>query len=307
LSAIAASVPINVGTAVMVPYFHHPLDVIATLTTLAELTEGREVSIGLARGDLGQSKQHIQVVQPVAMVEQFAGFIRAATRGETVHYDDFAVLAEYFNLRPHGSYTSAFASQGNFAFFGGGNGPKALAATGRSMDGLLSSGTFLPLARIGRLPAMHSAAEQAAARAEPGKRLRKVCELNISVATDRAAAAEFPKRQVAHSVLQWEALGFTAAEYATLHVRRSDVLTLQEHWRAGGNLGDAARLVTDEMLRACYLVGTPDDIIGDLQIFCNLALSLGYEQIIFAKLGPNYRDAIDLLSSEILPNLQWSQ
>jgi Coenzyme F420-dependent N5,N10-methylene tetrahydromethanopterin reductase and related flavin-dependent oxidoreductases len=303
LSAIAASIPINIGTAITVPYFHHPLDVVATLTTLAELGEGRELCVGVARGDLGQADQHVQITQPLAMVEQFTRFARLAVSGTTVKYADFPVLQRYFNLAPHGRFTSMVPGCGRFAFFGGGNGPKALAATGRAMDGLLSSGTFLPLARIGRLRTMHRVAEDAAAGSQPGKKLRKVCELNVSLSLDRCAAIEFPKRQVAHSVLQWEALGFTDAEYAQLGVQRSDVLALQRHWQVGGTLDGAAHLVTDEMLHACYLAGTPEDVARQLRTYCALALELGYEQIIFAKLGPDYRAAIELLSEQILPSL----
>ena len=47
LTAIAARVPIKLGTAIMVPYFHNPLDVADCLATLAELCEGREIGVGM--------------------------------------------------------------------------------------------------------------------------------------------------------------------------------------------------------------------------------------------------------------------
>ena len=49
LTAIAARVPIELGTAIMVPYFHNPLDVADCLGALAELCEGREIGVGIAR------------------------------------------------------------------------------------------------------------------------------------------------------------------------------------------------------------------------------------------------------------------
>lgn len=303
LSAMAASVPIHVGTAIMVPYFHHPVDQAGALITVAELAEDREVCVGMARGDIGQAAQHVRQTKPVSMVEQYARFLRLAVTGNAVPYGDFPVLCEYFNLNPDGRFQSRIAATAPVTFFGGGVGPLALAATGRAMDGLLSSGTFLPLARVGRLSAMHATAQAAAVATDPGKRLRKVCELNVSVSGDRAAAVKFPKRQTSHSVLQWEKLGFTDEEYAKLGVRRSEVHALQEHYRAGGSVEDAAALVTDDMLRACYLAGTPEDVAEDLRTYSALAVELGYEQIIFAKLGPNYREAIDLLTKELMPNL----
>jgi alkanesulfonate monooxygenase SsuD/methylene tetrahydromethanopterin reductase-like flavin-dependent oxidoreductase (luciferase family) len=66
LTAIASQVPIRLGTAIMVPYFHNPLDVADSLGALSELCEGREISVGIARGDLGQSPQHVQPLRPIA-------------------------------------------------------------------------------------------------------------------------------------------------------------------------------------------------------------------------------------------------
>ena len=72
------------------------------------------------------------------------------------------------------------------------------------MDGLISSGTYIPMLKAGRVAGMLAIADQAAKESEPNKYLRKVCELNFSIARDREKAIEFPKRQVAHSILQWK-------------------------------------------------------------------------------------------------------
>ena len=80
LTAIAARVPIQLGTAIMVPYFHNPLDVADCLAALAELCEGREIGVGIARGDLGQSPQHVQSLKPLAMVSQTAVSAQRAWR-----------------------------------------------------------------------------------------------------------------------------------------------------------------------------------------------------------------------------------
>lgn len=103
-------------------------------------------------------------------------------------------------------------------------------------------------------------------------------------------------------MLQWEKLGFSDEEYARLGVRRSQVQALQEHYRAGGSVEQAAALVTDEMLHAYYLAGTAEDVAEDLRTYSRLAVGLGYEQIVFAKLGPDYAQAIDALT-ELLPHL----
>ena len=48
LTALASSIPIKLGTAVMVQYFHNPVDVADTLATLSELMDGRDLCIGIA-------------------------------------------------------------------------------------------------------------------------------------------------------------------------------------------------------------------------------------------------------------------
>jgi hypothetical protein len=59
------------------------------LAALGELCEGREIGVGIARGDLGQSPQHVQLLKPLAMVSQTARFLRSALGGEEVAYRDY--------------------------------------------------------------------------------------------------------------------------------------------------------------------------------------------------------------------------
>jgi alkanesulfonate monooxygenase SsuD/methylene tetrahydromethanopterin reductase-like flavin-dependent oxidoreductase (luciferase family) len=78
---LLSQVPIRLGTAIMVPYFHNPLDVADSLGALSELCEGREISVGTARGDLGQSPQHVQPLRPIAMVSETVQLLRQALSG----------------------------------------------------------------------------------------------------------------------------------------------------------------------------------------------------------------------------------
>lgn len=304
MTAIAGRVPVRLGTAIMVPYFHNPLDTADTLGALSELSEGREISVGIARGDLGQSPQHVQALKPIAMVRETVRFLRSALAGEELAYAEFPFLQEFYRLNPRGKFSLAFRPKSSFKFYGGGNGPQSLRMCGRVMDGLLSSGTYIPMLKAGRLPAMLKAAQEAATELDPGKRLRRVCELNVSISSNRSAAIEFPKRQVAHSILQWEALGFTAAEYARMGVERDHVLRLKEAFQAGATVEEASHLVTDHMVRTYYAAGTPEEVRDQIIELAGDAGRLGYDHIAFAKLGPDYREAIDLLADKVVPALR---
>ena len=304
LTAIASQVPIRLGTAIMVPYFHNPLDIADSLGALSELCDGREIDVGIARGDLGQSPQHVLPIKPLLMVRETVQFLRAALAGKEIAYGDFPFLCDFYRLNPRGKFSLAFKPRSSFRFYGGGNGPQALRMCGQVMDGLISSGTYIPMLKAGRLPGMLETADQAAKQFDPHKTLRKVCELNVSISRDRAKAIEFPKRQVAHSILQWEALGFTAEEYAKLGVQREQVLKLKQAFESGATVEQASTLVTEHMVKTYYAAGTPEEVCNQIIELAGAAGRFGYDHVAFAKLGPDYDEAIHLLASQIVPALR---
>jgi alkanesulfonate monooxygenase SsuD/methylene tetrahydromethanopterin reductase-like flavin-dependent oxidoreductase (luciferase family) len=303
LTAIASQVPIRLGTAIMVPYFHNPLDIADSLGALSELCEGQEISVGIARGDLGQSPQHVQPLRPIAMVSETAHLLRRALSGEELSYADYPFLQEFYHLNPTGRFRLAFKPRSSFKFYGGGNGPQSLRMCGRIMDGLISSGTYIPMLKAGRLAGILATADRAAQESDPGKQLRKVCELNVSISNDRAKAIEFPKRQVAHSILQWEALGFTPQEYGKMGVAREQVLKLKEAFEAGATVEEASELVTEHMVKTYYAAGKPEEVRDQIIELVGAAGRLGYDHVAFAKLGPDYEEAIELLANQVVPAL----
>jgi alkanesulfonate monooxygenase SsuD/methylene tetrahydromethanopterin reductase-like flavin-dependent oxidoreductase (luciferase family) len=304
LTAIASRVPIQLGTAIMVPYFHNPLDMADSLAALSELCEGREISVGIARGDLGQSPQHVQPLKPLAMVGETATFLRRALGGKEIRYADYPFLQSFYRLNPNGKFRLAFKPRATFKFYGGGNGPQSLRMCGRVMDGLISSGTYIPMLKAGRLPGMLATADQASREFEPNKRLRKVCELNVSISRDREKAIEFPKRQVAHSILQWEALAFTPEEYARMGVKREQVVKLKDAFESGATVEEASKLVTEYMVKSYYAAGTPEEVGDQIIELVGAAGRFGYDHVAFAKLGPDYEEAINLLAERVVPALR---
>lgn len=304
LTALASQVKIRLGTAIMVPYFHNPLDIADSFGALSELCDGRDIDIGIARGDLGQSPQHVPALKPITMVSETTRLLRRALNGEEFPYADYPFLTKFYRLNPRGKFKLAFKPQSRFRFYGGGNGPQSLRLCGRIMDGLISSGTYIPMLKAGRLEGMLATADAAAQEANSGKKLRKVCELNVSIGTDRAKALDFPRRQVAHSILQWEALGFTPEEYAKMGVKREQVLKLKETFESGATVEQAAALVSDHMVRCYYAAGKPAEVRDQIIELVGAAGQLGYDQVAFAKLGPNYEEAIGLLADQVVPALR---
>src|SRR5918994_4424324 len=67
LTAIASRGQIKLGTAILVPYFRHPVDTADAFAALSELVDGREISVGIARGDYAQAGNQINLVKPISM------------------------------------------------------------------------------------------------------------------------------------------------------------------------------------------------------------------------------------------------
>src|SRR5215211_6782875 len=104
LTAILANGPARVGTATIVPYFHHPVTLASTLGTISEVAAGLPVKIGAAIGDLGQTAPYVAFSKRLKMLEETVTFQRAALAGELVAFTDFPTLAAYFQLNPEGTF-----------------------------------------------------------------------------------------------------------------------------------------------------------------------------------------------------------
>lgn len=300
LTAMAASVPVDLGAAALVPYFHQPEQLACALGALAELAGGRGVTVGIGRGSLGQTPQFVQVSRPLTFMREMVLFLRRALAGESVPFEDFPLLTDYYHLAPTGHLQIAFAPPPSLRFYGAGNGPKSLRLAGRHFDGLLISGKFLAYLRTGQLARM---LDQAQAGREPAAgKLPVAAELNLSVSRDREAAWRFPRRQVAHSMVGLDqTLG--PEELAELHIDPERIERLRERFASGATIEQAQELVDDRMVEAYYLAGTPDEVVPAALDVAARAAEQGIDQVIFSKLGPDYDEALDIIRQDILPRL----
>jgi alkanesulfonate monooxygenase SsuD/methylene tetrahydromethanopterin reductase-like flavin-dependent oxidoreductase (luciferase family) len=303
LTAIASKVPIKLGTAILVPYFRNPIDTADALATLSECMDGREISVGIARGDYAQAGNQLYMRKPIAMVKESVECLKSLLHGDAVVYGDYPVLAEFFNLRSDAKIRLGFAPKSPIRFYCGGNGPRIMEIAGRIMDGVLIGGFFIPLVRSGRLSGLLEQAELGRKHAARAAHLRKVCEINISIDHESGAARNFPKRYIAHMLVVLEAMGFSDEEFAALGVERQRVIEIKRAFEAGGTLEQVAALITDAMVDIGFIAGTPSQCIEQLEEMCGYAQEYGFDQICLSKLGPHYDEAITILSRDLLPAL----
>ena len=301
LTAIAAEVPIKLGTSIIVPYFRNPVDIADSLAALSELTAGRELSVGIARGDLAHAGQQIDMQNPIAMVRETTLAIKALLAGETISFRDYPASAAYHHIRQQQEFRLAFAPAAPLRFYCGGNGPNILKIAGEIMDGTLIGNHYIPLVRSGRLDSLLAIAREAADTKQPRKILFDICELDIAISRDRQRALQFARPHVAGIILNLERMGFSDEEFHALGISSRLVLSLKEACAGGATVQAASTLIPDDDVMSCFVAGGPEECRDQIAALLNHAARLNFGQIAFAKLGPDYNEAIKLLRDQVLP------
>jgi alkanesulfonate monooxygenase SsuD/methylene tetrahydromethanopterin reductase-like flavin-dependent oxidoreductase (luciferase family) len=75
---------------------------------------------------------------------------------------------------------------------------------------------------------------------------------------------------------------------------------LEEAFSNGATVPEASKLVTDEAVKSCFVAGSPEECQHQIEQLMDTAQTLDFDQVCFAKLGPDYAEAITLLRDEIL-------
>jgi alkanesulfonate monooxygenase SsuD/methylene tetrahydromethanopterin reductase-like flavin-dependent oxidoreductase (luciferase family) len=86
-------------------------------------------------------------------------------------------------------------------------------------------------------------------------------------------------------------------------VAREQVLKLKEAFEAGATVEEASELVTEHMVKTYYAAGKPEEVRDQIIELVGAAGRLGYDHVAFAKLGPDYEEAIELLADQVVPAL----
>ena len=134
LTALGASMEMDLGTAVTVQYFRNPVDVADSAAALSEVMDGRELSIGLARGN-PNTHNLVGTPKPVSMLRETAQCLNRLLAGDEVNIGDYPTVTSYFNLNPDAKFQLNFRPKTPIRLYCGGNGPKSLAVGGECTDG----------------------------------------------------------------------------------------------------------------------------------------------------------------------------
>ena len=250
---------IRLGTAISSVFVRTAPTIAMAAATVDELSGGRFV-LGLGSSHRVQvGPEHgVEYARPLARVRDTVAVVRTLLREGEVSHAGETVRIERFNLwfRPHRGDVPVYLS----ALF-----PKMLELTGEIADGVILTRSTLATARAAR---ERIAAGAARVGRDPGA-VEITSLLPASVSPDREAAFAaarpglafyagfFPRynRLVAESGFPGEAAAVASA------------------WAAGDTEG-AARAVTDEMIAATGVAGTPDECRDRIAAYRDAGLDL---------------------------------
>lgn len=302
LAAMACNLKIKLGTAVTVQYFRNPVDLADSVATLSELMDGRELSIGLGRGN-PRTPRLIRTPRPVNILRETALSLSRLLDGDGVCFADYPSLLDYYHFNPAATFRLNFSPTSPVKIFCGSNGPRGLEIGGRDMDGLIFGGHYLAALRTGRVPELLDIFNDAVPAGKNAAQVPRVAEIKISVSRNADRAREWVKESAGRRVLNMYRQGYTHEDIERMGVAVADAerLHLAESNRASPEQFDA--LVTDSMVDAIFVAGSPGHCAERMVEVRDVARSQGFSQLMFSELGPDVDEAMSLLCDEVMPAL----
>lgn len=295
-AAILARLPVKLGTAVTVPYFRNPIDVAMAFATMAELSNGRAISLGLGPGSRSILARHVVRAKPLATMAETAVALRTLFSGETLPRDRIPLLAEYFHLNAE-HYALRFKTPAPIHLYYGPSllKPAVLDLIARHFDGVI----LQTLYGLDDMEASLTRIESARAQFHSLQPLRKTMLVNASVSRDGPAARRHAKRFVSHIASGWPD--------ETLKAKGIDPRAIQavrRAYRENRGVDAASTLTPDEAVDRLIIAGAADQCVERLRGLFDFAARHSFGEIVIGvPLGPDVPEAIELWSKEILPAL----
>ena len=304
LGAIAARTGAGVGTAVTFPFGRNPLEQASTMATLAEfMPPGRRVSMGIGVGG-GLVSALMNRVSPVESVAELIAICRVLWKGEQVRFGDYPLTCERLRLRPDAKADFPWVDNADVRVVVAGAGPKVLEMAGEVADGVICASNYpahsLAAFRSGQFDAVSNLDRLDVGRQRSNRpEFTRIYGVNISVSLDREAAHAAARRQATLIVSQQphehlQRVGFEQSDYAATRAAVHD----------GESVARAAELLPQAIADQLVVSGTPDDCVSALAELLDHASKAGFDEAyVGAPVGPNPREAVELLTTRVLPAL----
>jgi len=274
---------ITFGPGVTNPYMVNPVFTAQAIATLNELAPGRVV-LGMGAGDKTTlDTVGVEMEKPLTAIQESIDIIRKMINGESVAYQGevFKAAGAKFLFKP----------KGKIPVYVGAQGPKMLALAGKIGDGVLINACHPKDVEY----AVNCVKEGVSAS---GKRLDEIdvaAYTSFSVHEDLKKANKAAVRVVASiaagsppQILERHGIDVKKAEEIKEAIKAND-------WTR------AFSGVTPEMISAFSVCGTPDLCIERIAELLKSGIS---QFVVGSPIGPNVREAINLVSEKIIPHFE---
>lgn len=230
--------------------------------------------------------------------------MRALWTGEPVPLDAFPVLGAALGYSPRASAQLTYPVRRRPDIVVAGVGPKILAVAAAHADGVISPGSLPTLSRAallsGRFGEVSGLDNMLAARPAGSAPMRLIFGINVSISKDRDRARAHALRQVCLIVGSprfWPDLAAVGLDVESA----GEVKAAFDH---GLGVQGAAERCFTSIADALIISGTPEDCIGPMTELRDLAAAHGYTEFyVGAPLGPDLAEAVDLLLTEVIPEV----
>ncbi len=280
LAAIAeATEEIRLGPGVTNPYETHPVTLASRMATLDELSEGRGV-FGIGAGDRSTIENlgfgHDDALRRVLETMQVS---RRLWRGERVDHDGtFTATAAGLNYEG-----------GDVPIYVGAQGPHMTRMAAKYADGVLFNGSHPRDIEWAAERVSEGVAERDGRRDD----VDFAAYASVSIATDGEAAREAARPPVAFITA-----GAPSPVLARHGIDKTRAEEIQQAISAG-EFSAAFEAVTDRMLDAFCVAGTPEDVTKRLNELLETADSV----VVGSPIGPDIGEALALMD-DVFPSLR---
>lgn len=274
---------IKFGPGVTNPYLAHPIVTAQAVSTLNEIAPGRVVC-GIGVGDRTTLEMvNMKQFRPLATIRESVRIVREITSGKNLEMQGeiFTVSGAKLNFR----------TTGEIPIFIGAQGPKMLQLAAEIGDGVLINASHPRDVE----DAMGFVGKGVAAA---GKRLE---DLEIAAYTSFSIAKE--REKAAKAVVPVVAYIVAGCPETILQKHGISVETADEIRRAiiKGRWKEAFSEITDEMVEAFSICGTPETIVEKI----DKLIKGGTNQIVAGSpIGPNIRKSINMIAAEVFPHFR---
>lgn len=274
---------INIGPGVTNPYTIHPAETASSMATLDELSDGRAV-LGIGPGDKTTLKAlGVDWEKPLTRTKESIDIMKQLLAGNAVSSEG----SGQFDLS---GCKLNFSPESEIPVYIGAQGPNMLKMAADKGDGIL-------------INASHPKDfEYAVGRIEEGVKESGRKMEDVDIAAYASFSVDEDKKSAKEAVVPPVAFIVAGLPDKVLerHGISKDAAETIGNALGEGNFGPAFGSVTDEMIEAFSVYGTPEDCVERIEELRDI----GVTQIVAGSpIGPDKKDSMKIISEEIIPEL----